>query len=51
MSLSAMDGQDSWRRYILGEAFRDHVENDIMKREPHPEARPMGAFDIGKQPG
>jgi hypothetical protein len=33
------------------EHFRDDVENDIMQREPHPDARPMGAFSIGSQPG
>jgi hypothetical protein len=27
--------------------FRHHVENDLMKREPHPDAKPMGAFPIG----
>jgi len=24
------------------------VEDDLMKREPHPDARPMGAFSIGR---
>jgi hypothetical protein len=51
--VSAPGGRSFWkeRGYIFGEAFRDYVENDIMKREPHPEARPMGAFSIGRATG
>jgi hypothetical protein len=41
-------GRDFWseRAYLFGEAFRVHVEEDIMNREPHPSAMPMGAFSI-----
>ena len=39
------------RGYIFAEEFRDYVENGIMKREPYPEAKPMGAFSIGRPPG
>ena len=51
--VSAPGGRSFWkeRGYIFGEAFRDYVENDIMQREPHPEAKPMGAFSIGRPPG
>jgi hypothetical protein len=44
-------GQEFWqeRGYLFGKEFRDYVESDIMKREPHPSARPMGAFSIGSQ--
>lgn len=40
------------RGYCFGEAFQHHVENDIMMRAPHPQAKPMGAFSIaiGEQP-
>jgi hypothetical protein len=37
------------RRYLFGEEFRRHVEDDLMKRTPHPDARPMGAFSIGRR--
>lgn len=49
----APGGKSFWkeRGYLFGEAFRDYVENDIMHREPHPDARPMGAFSIGRPPG
>ena len=42
-------GQAFWqeRSYLFGKEFRDYVENDIMKRKPHPRAQPMGAFPIG----
>ena len=42
-------GQDFWRErgYLFGNEFRNYVENEVMKREPHPDARPMGAFSIG----
>jgi len=29
---------------MFGEEFRRYVENDLMKREPHPDAKPLGAF-------
>jgi len=25
------------------------VEDDLMKRTPHPDAKPMGAFSIGRR--
>lgn len=51
--VSAPGGRSFWkeRGYIFGEEFREYVENDIMNREPHPEARPMGAFSIGRPSG
>jgi len=51
--VAAPGGQSFWkeRGYLFGPQFRDYVENDIMQREPHPEARPMGAFSIGRPPG
>jgi len=36
------------RGYMFGE-FRRYVENDLMKREPHPDAKPLGAFSIGRR--
>jgi hypothetical protein len=45
----APGGREFWneRAYLFGEAFRGHVENDILKRKAHPGARPLGAFSIG----
>lgn len=42
-------GREFWgeRGYLFGDEFRNHVENDIMKRKPNPSAKPMGAFSIG----
>jgi len=34
---------------MFGEEFRRYVENDLMKREPHPDAKPFGAFPIGRR--
>jgi hypothetical protein len=34
------------RSYMFGDQFRGYVEDDLMKREPHPDAKPMGAFPI-----
>lgn len=47
--VSAPGGKEFWleRGYVFGEAFRGYVEEVIMKREPHPRARPLGAFAIG----
>lgn len=36
------------RSYLFGREFRDYVENDLMHRKPHPNAKPMGAFKIGE---
>ena len=45
-------GRGFWkeRGYLFGAQFREHIENDIMKREPHPDARPLGAFSLGDGP-
>lgn len=44
-------GKALWkeRAYLFDEEFRRHVEDDLMKRTPHPDAKPLGAFSIGKQ--
>jgi len=46
----APGGKAFWkdRGYMFGEEFRRYVENDLMKREPHPDAKPLGAFPIGR---
>src|ERR1700757_1856631 len=46
----APGGKAFWkdRAYMFGEDFRRYVEDDLMKRQPHPDARPMGAFSIGE---
>jgi hypothetical protein len=47
---AAPGGRAFWkeRAYLFGEEFRRHVEDDLMKRTPHPDAKPMGAFPIGQ---
>jgi len=47
---SAPGGKEFWkeRDYLFGEEFRRHVEDNLMKRTPHPDAKPMGAFSIGR---
>jgi hypothetical protein len=47
----APGGRAFWkeRSYLFGEDFRSHFENDLMKRTPHPDAKPMGAFSIGAE--
>ncbi len=37
------------RGYMFAEEFRHYVEDDLMKRTPHPDAKPMGAFPIGQR--
>ena len=46
----APGGKAFWkdRSCMFGEEFRRYVENDLMKREPHPDAKPLGAFPIGR---
>ena len=36
------------RAYMFGDEFRQYIESDLMKRQPHPDAKPMGAFAIGQ---
>jgi hypothetical protein len=45
----APGGKAFWkdRGYMFGAEFRRYVEDDLMNREPHPDAKPMGAFSIG----
>jgi hypothetical protein len=49
--VSSPGGEEFWkeRGYLFGEEFRRHVEDDLMKRTPHPDAGPMGAFSIGRR--
>lgn len=48
--VAAPGGKAFWkeRGYLFGDDFRGHVETEIMTREPHPDAKPMGAFSIGQ---
>jgi hypothetical protein len=45
----APGGKDFWteRGYMFGDEFRRYIEDDLIKREPHPGAKPLGAFSIG----
>jgi hypothetical protein len=47
----APGGKAFWkdRGYMFGEEFRHYVEDDLMKRTPHPDAKPTGAFPIGQR--
>jgi len=47
--IGAPGGKGLWkeRAYLFGEEFRRHVD-DLMKRTPHPDAKPLGAFSIGR---
>jgi hypothetical protein len=49
--VSSPGGKEFWkeRGYLFGEEFRRHVEDDLIKRTPHPDAKPMGAFSIGRR--
>ncbi|MGB9474567.1 MAG: hypothetical protein WCE87_05795 [Candidatus Udaeobacter sp.] len=45
----AAGGKAFWkeRGYLFGEEFRRYIEDDLMLRAPHPDAKPLGAFTIG----
>jgi hypothetical protein len=47
--VGAPGGKAFWkdRAYMFGDEFRRYIESDLMKREPHPDAKPMGVFSIG----
>ena len=47
--VAAPGGKAFWkeRGYLFGDAFRRHVETEIMAKKPHADAKPMGAFSIG----
>jgi alkylated DNA nucleotide flippase Atl1 len=38
------------RSYLYGGAFRDYTQEHVLKRDAHPEARPLGVFPIGVGP-
>jgi hypothetical protein len=45
----APGGKAFWkeRAYMFGDEFRRYIEDDVMKKQPHLDAKPMGAFPIG----
>ena len=47
---STPGGKAFWdeRGYLFAEDFHDYIVNDIMTREPHPNARPWGAFELSQ---
>jgi len=47
----APGGKSLWheRAYMFGAKFRHYVETDLMERTPHSDAKPLGAFSIGRQ--
>ena len=46
----APGGRSFWkdRAYMFGDEFRRYIEGDVMKREPHADAKPMGVFSIAE---
>jgi hypothetical protein len=46
--ICAPGGRAFWkeRSYLFGKEFRQYVESDLMQRQPHPDAKPLGAFSI-----
>src|SRR4029453_8605102 len=49
--LSSPGGKEFWKERgdVFGNEYRHYVQKIIMTKKPHPEARPLGAFKIGKQ--
>jgi hypothetical protein len=47
----APGGRALWkeRSYLFGEQFRRYIENDLMIKPPHPDAKPLGAFTIARR--
>jgi hypothetical protein len=47
----APGGKVFWkdRAYMFGDEFRRYIDDDLIKREPHPDAKPMGAFSLGEE--
>ena len=50
--VAAPGGRAFWkeRGYLFGDDFHPYVETEVMNKEPHPDAKPMGAFSIGQRP-
>src|SRR5262249_58975748 len=48
----APGGKAFWkdRAYMFGDEFRCYIDDDLIKREPHPDAKPMGVFSLGSTP-
>ena len=52
MNLVCAPGGKAFRKdraYMFGDEFRRYIENDLIKRQPHADAKPMGAFSIGQR--
>jgi hypothetical protein len=45
-------GKAFWkdRAFMFGDEFRRYIEDDLIKREPPPNTKPLGAFSIGQRP-
>jgi hypothetical protein len=46
--IGTLRGKALWKeqKYLFGEEFRRHIENDPMIRPPQPDPKPLGAFTI-----
>ena len=48
--IGGSERENAQRNFASARAkLRRYVENDLMKREPHPDAKPLGAFSIGRR--
>jgi len=49
--VGAPGGKAFWkdRAYMFGDEFRRYIEDDLIKRQPHPDAKPMGVFSISQR--
>ncbi len=34
---------------MIGDEFRRYIEDDLITRQPHPDAKPMGVFSISQR--
>lgn len=47
---STPGGKDFWneRGYLFADIFQSYMKDDLMKRSPHPNAKPWGSTDVMK---
>ena len=45
LTLGGKDFRDE-RYFMFADAFQNYVVDDIVEREPHPAAKPWGAFEM-----
>ena len=35
--------------HMFGDEFRRYIEDEVMKKKPHPDAKPMGVFSLREE--